>query len=146
MLPPRVTLHDFSKQLINTAAENVPDEILHITPPVGAKSQPIETTEEAISHFDSLLHELNKRQPPFTFDAVGIQPDTILHFTLCPAIGCVVKDYKQVIFQGKAMSLSQAALLAMASIGKQRKAARGPDYWLYEGMTLTQRRQWLEQS
>jgi 8-oxo-dGTP diphosphatase len=119
--------------------------ILH-TLPVGAKNQPIETTEGPLSHFDSLLHELNKRQPPFTFDAVGIQPDTVLHFSLCPAILCVVKDHKQVIFQGKAMSLSQAALLAMASIGKQRKAARGPDYWLYEGMTMTQRRHLLAQS
>lgn len=98
---------------------------LHLALPVGAKNQPIETTEEPLSHFDSLLHELNKRQPPVTFDAVGIQPDTVLHFSLCPAILCVVKDHKQVIFQGKAMSLSQAALLAMASIGKQRKAARG---------------------
>lgn len=86
------------------------------------------------------------RLSPFTFDAVGIEPGCVLHFKLSPDLVCVVEDSKRVFFQGDVMSLSRAALAAMLLVGKPRKAARGPDYWLYEGMTLTERRQWLATS
>jgi hypothetical protein len=53
-----------------------------------------------------------------------------------------VEDAKsnRIIFDGEKMSLSAAALKALRNIGYNWSSARGSDYWVYEGKTLTARR------
>lgn len=96
------------------------------------------------SIFDELLAQLNKaaqRLPPIQLEALGLSPGTVLHFKLNPGVTCVVAPNNKVEYQGELMSLSRAAVLALGSHGRHVKAVRGPDYWCYEGQTLTVMRQ-----
>ncbi len=79
--------------------------------------------------------------PPIQLEALGLSPGTVLHFKLNPGVTCVVAPNNKVEYQGELMSLSRAAVLALGSHGRHVKAVRGPDYWCYEGQTLTVMRQ-----
>ena len=49
-------------------------------------------------------------------------------------------------FEGKRTSLSNAALIAIHRLGYEWKSIHGPMYWVYEGETLLERRDQLEQA
>ena len=90
--------------------------------------------------FDELLALLNqsiKRLPSIQLEELGLSPGTVLQFKLNPEVACVVAPKNQVEYLGELMSLSRAAVLALGSHGRNVKAARGPDYWFYEGESLT---------
>lgn len=73
----------------------------------------------------------------FTFTELAIAPGTQLTFKADANLNCTVLNDKQVLFNQQTLSLSRAAILAFAELGIQRKSARGPDYWLYNGQSLT---------
>ncbi len=92
------------------------------------------------SSFEELLAQLNqsiKRQPPIQLEVLGLSPGSVLQFKLNPDVTCLVAPKNRVEFQGEVMSLSRAAVRALNSHGRSVKAARGPDYWFYEGQSLT---------
>ena len=49
-------------------------------------------------------------------------------------------------FEGKRTSLSNAALIAIRRLGYEWRAIQGALYWVYEGETLLERRDRLEQA
>ena len=56
-----------------------------------------------------------------------------------------VVDDKNVEFEGEVTSLSQSSLsLLNRDFGKNWKTVRGPDYWIYNNETLSERRLRLE--
>lgn len=57
----------------------------------------------------------------------------------------VVND-TSIVSEGKHTSLSNAALIAIRRLGYDWKAIQGALYWVYEGETLLERRDWLEQA
>ncbi|HEJ5008682.1 TPA: NUDIX hydrolase [Pseudomonas aeruginosa] len=90
--------------------------------------------------FEELLAQLNqslKRLPSFQFGMLGLSPGEVLQFKLNPEVSCVIAPNNQVEYQGTLMSLSRAAVLALGAYGRNVKAARGPDYWFYQGESLT---------
>lgn len=92
--------------------------------------------------FEKLLAELKalentQRQPPFRFEMVGITPGAQLHFKFDAAKTCEVVTDNKVNLEGKVMSLSAAARQLLQAMGRKAASARGPDYWLYEGKSLT---------
>lgn len=94
---------------------------------------------EQSSAFTELLKELSEVAPlkPFTFTELDIAVGTVLTFKADGRLTCTVLNHKQVRFAGQILSLSRAAITAFAQIGIARKAVRGPDYWLYNGQSLT---------
>lgn len=95
-------------------------------------------------HFEELRDDLltaSHRLGPFNFDTLGIAPGTTLGFKLDSTITCEVAAGNKVLLDGEIMSLSRAAVKMLNRHGRPISAARGPDYWLYQGMTLTQYRQ-----
>lgn len=90
--------------------------------------------------FDELLAQFSqsaKRLPPIQLEVLGLSPGTVLQFKLNPEVTCVVAPKSRVEFQGELMSLSRAAVLALVGHGRSVTVARGPDYWFYEGASLT---------
>lgn len=105
--------------------------------------------KESTPSFSELLRELNaisSRKSPLNLDSLGIKPGTVLTFKAAPQLQTVVVEGNRVEFMGELLSLSKAAIKAFRQLGKERKAARGPDYWCYQGMTLTEYRQAVEGS
>lgn len=90
--------------------------------------------------FEELLTQLNKRVNrlrPIQLDALGLSPGDVLQFKLNPEVTCFVCESNKVEYLGTKMSLSRAAVLALEKHGRSVKAARGPDYWCFQGETLT---------
>lgn len=94
-----------------------------------------------LSSFEQLLAELeaideSAKKPAFKFEKLGIPVGAVLEFKLDSAIVCTVTDGNKVIYQEQVMSLSKAAVLALQTLGRSVKAARGPTYWLFKNQTL----------
>lgn len=94
------------------------------------------------SSFEALLAELGviddlQRKPSFKFAQLGIASGTVLTFKLNPGVTCMVAEKNRVVFQGQTVSLSRAAVLALQNHGRKVNAARGPDYWLCNGLPLS---------
>lgn len=86
-----------------------------------------------------------KRLAAFKFADVGLQPGTVLTFKLDPAVQCVVAPDNRVEFLGQLVSLSRAAVRALRQAGRTVTAARGPDYWYYRNMSLTEYRKMMQE-
>lgn len=102
---------------------------------------PAQPASAAPASFEALLAELHaiaalQRKPPFKFAQLGIASGSVLTFKLDPSVTCVVAEKNQVVFQGRTLSLSRAAVQALQNHGRKVKAARGPDYWLCNGQPL----------
>lgn len=97
------------------------------------------------STFQELLSQLNaldaaQRQAPFRFSMIDVQIGTLLQFKHNPQETCEVVSDNKVKYQGEMMSLSAAARIVLKAMGHKASSARGPDYWLLDGMTLTELR------
>ena len=90
------------------------------------------------------LGEAKKRRAVFTFQAVGLKPGTVLESVFDEKITCTVKTDRWVEFRGKEESLSSSALTIAHEKGLGWSQIAGPDYWKYEGMTLSELRDKLE--
>lgn len=76
-----------------------------------------------------------------TFKELGIPVNSILHFSKDNNITCTTKDdIDQIIFEGRATSLSASALIIIRRMGKPWRTISGPFHWKYKGETLTKRR------
>ena len=80
----------------------------------------------------------------FSFTSVGIPGGSILQFVSDPNITCSVHDDRSVNFEDQIVSTSRAAVLANASRGGTAASLQGPIWWIYEGETLSSRRDRLD--
>ncbi len=93
------------------------------------------------------LKRAHARKPVFRFTMVNIHPGMQLTFIRDEDITCHVADDRKVEFNGEIMSLNQVTLhILRTRFDKDLDAVRGPDYWLFEKETLTERRIRLEES
>ena len=108
----------------------------------------VETEEEK----DALNRE-KARRPAFSFSMVDIEIGARLRFWEDEKIIAKVVGEKKIEiiagveddFANERLSLSQAAMLILNEIfDRGLTSVRGPDYWLFEGETLTERRIRLE--
>jgi hypothetical protein len=81
----------------------------------------------------------------FNFKMVEIPPGTVLTFSKDESISCTVVDHKKIEFQEKVTSLSAAALNIIHKMGYTWKTLAGPDYWEFDGETLSERRRRMEE-
>lgn len=81
------------------------------------------------------------RRPAFNFKMVDISPGTTLTFTRDENITCEVADNKYVMVDNEKMSLTAAVSIAFQKMGRNSSGPfAGPDYWIYEDETLSERR------
>jgi hypothetical protein len=91
------------------------------------------------------LKSANKRASVFNFKMVDIKPGTVLEWFDNPTITCTVVDDRKVQFEGEITSLSAAASVAGSRSGLGSGAYQGPRYWKYQGKTLVELREEMEQ-
>ncbi len=90
------------------------------------------------------LDEAKKWRSPFHFGMVEIPTGSELTFSKDSQYRCIVAGKKQVEFEGETTSLSAAALTCAHRLGYTWKTVAGPEYWLYEGESLGERRRRIE--
>jgi hypothetical protein len=86
------------------------------------------------------LNEERNRKSNFRFSLVGIKPGDELQSVFDDGITCTVKDDRRVIFRGEEESLSSSALQIAHEQGLGWKTIAGPQYWKYNGKTLSELR------
>ena len=91
------------------------------------------------------LNKERTRRSNFTFSSVGIPVGSTLHFVRDENITVEVVDDRNVDFEGKVTSLSQSSLtLLTRDYGWKASTVAGPQFWVYENETLSERRCRLE--
>jgi hypothetical protein len=83
-------------------------------------------------------------RPAFRFSMVNVPPGSVLNFTKDESITATVIDDKRIRFREKETSLSSAALEIVHEMGYTWKQIAGPQWWLYEGTTLSELRNLAE--
>jgi len=73
----------------------------------------------------------------FKFSSAGIPIGSVLSFVKDLTITATVAEDSWVLFDGIKHSLSSAALEALKSCGYNWTAAPGPEYWLFNGETVS---------
>ena len=111
--------------------------IREVTP----KGPVVETQEDA-----EALQRSKAQRPPFRFPTADVPVGAVLVFSRDQSQTATVLDERRIAFRGETTSLSAAALTLMQEQGFRWTALAGPDYWLYEGQPLTERRLALEMS
>lgn len=137
----------FSKYRVNTNREFFeiePENILAILEMV--ELEDVTPSEDYIETKDDqiAIQRLEQKRERFSFDMVGISLGEILVFDKDETITCSILDNNKVLYQGQKLSLSEAALQALGSVGYHWKAAQGAAHWTYNGETLKARRERLE--
>jgi T5orf172 domain len=89
---------------------------------------------------EEALAEAKKRRANFNFSTVGIKPGTVLQSVFDDTITCTVKGDRWVEFRGQEESLSSSALIVAHENGYGWTKIAGPQYWKYEGKTLSELR------
>ena len=91
------------------------------------------------------LHKEQKRAERFNFKMVGLSPGVTLKFIQDESVTATIVDERNVEFEGKITSTSNAAVIVLQRKGQKLTQAQGPAYWTYDGKTLVELRQELEE-
>ncbi len=111
-------------------------EIDDVTP----SSDCVEDKEE-----QETLNKARQRKSNFKFSTVDIGINSVLSFIKDENIQATVVDDRNIEFEGKVTSLSQAALITLnRNFNEKRQTVCGPDFWIYESEALSERRLRLE--
>ncbi len=110
-------------------------EIRDVTP----SENIVETTDDV-----KAMQRLEQRAERFSFKLVDIAVNTTLTLDKDESITCAVRENNQVFFKNQIMSLSGAALQALHSLGYRWKSAQGAAHWCYNGKTLKEIREQME--
>jgi len=78
-----------------------------------------------------------ERRSRLRFTELGIAVGTVLTFAKDEKITCQVVNDGKVDFEGKVMSPSASALIAVKRLGYNWATVSGSDYWKFEDQTLT---------
>lgn len=122
-----------------------PDRVLAILKLVELRDvTPFEDVVEDRVEQESLNRERNRREN-FKFSLLGLGPGSVLTFLRDESIQATVIDDRRISFEGKETSLSSSALeILRGRYGYHARTIAGPQYWCYEGRTLSEIRQVLE--
>jgi hypothetical protein len=97
----------------------------------------VETKEDA-----EAIETARKKKSAFNFKMVDIAPGSVLQLVRDESITCVVaEDQKHVIYDGKEMSISEAASDALG----YKWWVQGPAHWSYNGEILDELRTRVEE-
>lgn len=105
-------------------------------------------TDVVVADLDdvSAINKARERRARFNFKLVEIPAGSVLRHRKSEDETCVVLDNRSVEYDGRSLSLSQAALEVFTKLGYSWKAVSGPESWLYAGETLDERRRRLDEA
>ena len=92
------------------------------------------------------LRKQNERRSNFKFSIVGIEAGAILTYTKDENLTAEVVNDRQIRFEDKVTSISNATRIIEQRNGSQIHSFAGPMYWLYNGKTLSELRNEIENS
>lgn len=141
------TLHQlFSEQRVNPKREffRVDPEKIVLAVGIGEFKEILPGTPDIDKEEQDALEKSKARRPRLRLEAIGIKPGDTLYFSRDEAKTALVVDGGKVEFGGELLSLSAAALKILSSMGYRTPAARGSDYWMFDGELLDERRRRME--
>lgn len=121
--------------LQNIAAISGTRDRLHKISPTGEEIEDEKQAEEVRT-------ERVERRSPFSFRKCQIPDGSELYYYSNPEIKAVVKDERTILFNGTVTSLSASAQM----IENLNHSVQGTIYWCYQGETLKDRRNRMEES
>jgi len=115
----------------------------NVTPQTNEENQIDSTDAVAIQKYESRL-------PPFRFQYADVPIGAEIYFQDHTGITANVATQTRISYGGEQISLSGATLKVRERLGlhspeRATSAYRGPDWWCYEGETLSERRERIEQ-
>jgi len=139
----------FSKYRVNKNREFFeipPEDVAIILTMDGIELKDVTPKEDIVETQDDVvaMERLEQKTKRFNFKIYGIPVGATLVFDRDSEKICEVIEGSNVVYAGKELSLSAAALQALKELGFDWKQARGPAHWMYEGETLTSRRERME--
>lgn len=90
------------------------------------------------------LNAARKWRAPFNFEMVNIPIGFILTFAMDETVSASVMGTRKIDFEGEQTSLSASAFTVLQRLGYNWKSVQGPQYWMFEGETLDERRRRME--
>ena len=78
-------------------------------------------------------------------EMIQISPGSTLTFSKGDNVTCKTVNRHQVDFEGQVMSLTASALIVIKRLGYKWGKIAGPQYWTFEGETLYDRKNRMEQ-
>lgn len=90
------------------------------------------------------IEETRKMRPTFRFSLADIPIGAKLTFARDSSIEARVVSDKEIEFEGETTSLSAAALIVIRRMGYKWGSVPGPQWWVYEGQTCSERRHEVE--
>lgn len=141
------TLHQlFSENRINPKREffKVDPEKVVLAISIGEFNEITPGVTDVDKEEQQALEKAKARRPRIKLDALGIKPNDILTCSRDAALFATVVDGGRVNFQGEILSLSDAALKALHSLGYRTQTANGSVYWKFNGELLDERRNRME--
>lgn len=91
------------------------------------------------------VERVRARRERISLSAIGIKPGHVLTFSRDPARAVEVVADNMVRMNGEVLTLSRAAIKTLNDMGFLTTHASGSVYWKFEGETLDERRQRLEE-
>jgi hypothetical protein len=95
---------------------------------------------EAISALDTAT----RRRGNFKFSLVRLSAGAELEYVREPSVKAIVTGDTTIEFEGQSTSLSSAALDLLHREGLEWKTVNGPQYWMSEGVVLSELRKRIE--
>lgn len=83
------------------------------------------------------IEDVRKRREVRTFTSIGVPVGSELTFLKDPQVTCIVAGPRKVRYLDQDLSPSRAALMAVNAMGYDWSAVSGMDYWLYDGVRLS---------
>jgi hypothetical protein len=90
------------------------------------------------------LNAARQWRAPFNFEMVNIPVGSVLTFSADENVSATVAGARRIEFEGEETSLSASADTALRRLGYNWKSVQGPQYWMFEGETLVERRRRME--
>ena len=92
-----------------------------------------------------VLEKTSERRRRFKFSLVKLKKGAEITYLKDPSIKAVVVSDTQIELDGERLSLSVAAHQLLKRDGYNWKTVQGPQFWEYDGETLSQRRRRMEE-
>ena len=77
--------------------------------------------------------------------SIGLKKGDLLEFARGSSITATVESDSTVMFDGEELSLTKSALKAIHSCGYAWTVIAGPTYWMYQGESLKEREERLNE-
>lgn len=102
-----------------------------------------DVAEDAVEK--AAVEKVRARRERISLAAIGIQAGHVLTFSRDPSRVVQVVAENKVLMNERELTLSRAAIKVLQEMGYQTTHASGSQYWKFEGETLDERRQRLEE-